>query len=84
MKSFLIDNWFKLVLTVPCLLVSVYFGIIIYHNFYPKPALVEVETIQDKKIVCLKLGSDARANACLKAIGQPDMNSQEIFGDLFN
>ena len=29
------------------------------------------------------LGSDARANACLRAIGQPDLNNQNLFDGLF-
>lgn len=50
-----------IILLVTCLVVSAYFGIKIYKEIRPK-------SIDERKMECLKLGSDARAIGCLKLI----------------
>lgn len=60
MKNF-IKQPTNLIFLVTCLVVIAYFGIKIYKEVTPK-SLVE------RKMECLKLGSDNRAAACIKLL----------------
>jgi hypothetical protein len=51
----------KIVVLITCLVAMAYFGLGIYNQTKPK-------TLNEQKMECLKLGSNARADACLKLL----------------
>ena len=65
--SFLVMEFFKqplnLIILVPCVVVTTYFGIKIYNEVRPK-------SLDERKMECLKLGSDVRAAACLTLVNK--------------
>jgi hypothetical protein len=60
MKTFF-KNPINIIITFTCLILVFYFGILIYKELKPK-------TYNEKFMGCLKLGSNARANACVDLI----------------
>ncbi len=60
MKNF-IRQPLNLIIFITCLVVVAYFGIRIYKELKPR-------TIEERKMECLKLGSDNRAAACIKLL----------------
>ncbi len=60
MKNF-IRQPLNLIIFITCLVVVTYFGIKIYKELKPK-------NMEERKIECLKLGSNTRAAACIKLL----------------
>jgi len=54
----------NLVIITTSLIVTAYFGIKIYKEFAPKTP----KTIEERKMECLRLGSDYRAKSCLNLL----------------
>ena len=55
------SHYIHLLISLACLVVLLYFGILIYKEVKPK-------TYQEQYMRCLELGSNARAAACVKLI----------------
>ena len=54
-------NPLNLIIALTCLIVAIYFGVLIYKQIKPK-------TYDEKRMECLKLGSNQRAAECLRLI----------------
>ena len=60
-SSMIIKQPIGLLVFITCIVIISYFGIKIYKEIKP-------QTLEEKKMECLKLGSDARANACIRLL----------------
>lgn len=54
-------DYFKIIIAIVCAVVALYFSILIIKEIKPK-------SIQEKKMECLRFGSDAARAGCLRLL----------------